>query len=76
MVFCVGVQLIDNFVVVVLWDFLFLKVSIVIFNIYEVQILVGLDINNINDMKLAVEKIYKFGVNIVLVKGGVLKYNL
>ncbi|MDE5079102.1 MAG: bifunctional hydroxymethylpyrimidine kinase/phosphomethylpyrimidine kinase [Trichodesmium sp. St2_bin6] len=71
-----GVQLIDNSAVAALRDFLLPKASIVTPNIYEAQMLAGLDINNINDMRLAAEKIHKFGVNTVLVKGGALKHNL
>ena len=71
-----GVQLIDNSAVAALRDFLLPKASIVTPNIYEAQILAGLDINNLNDMRLAAKKIHKLGVNTVLVKGGALKYDL
>ena len=64
-----GVQLIDNSAVAALRDFLLPKASIVTPNIYEAQILAGLDINDISDMQLAAEKIHKLGVKTVLVKG-------
>ena len=71
-----GVQLIDNSAVTALRDFLLPKASIVTPNIYEAQILAGLDINDINGMRLAAEKIHKLGVRTVLVKGGALKHDL
>ncbi|MGD1804957.1 bifunctional hydroxymethylpyrimidine kinase/phosphomethylpyrimidine kinase [Dapis sp. BLCC M126] len=71
-----GVQLIDDSAVAALRDFLLPKASIVTPNIYEAQIFAGLDINDINDMRLAAEKIHKLGVKTVLVKGGALKDNL
>ena len=71
-----GVQLIDNSAVAALRDFLLPKASIVTPNIYEAQILAGLDINDISDMQLAAEKIHKLGVKTVLVKGGALKHDL
>lgn len=71
-----GVQLIDNSAVAALRDFLLPKASIVTPNIYEAQILAGLDINDISDMRLAAEKIHKLGVKTVLVKGGALKHDL
>ncbi|NEQ35214.1 MAG: bifunctional hydroxymethylpyrimidine kinase/phosphomethylpyrimidine kinase [Okeania sp. SIO3I5] len=71
-----GVQLIDDSAVAALRDFLLPKASIVTPNIYEAEIFTGLDINDINDMRLAAEKIHKLGVKTVLVKGGALKSNL
>ncbi|WP_426557042.1 bifunctional hydroxymethylpyrimidine kinase/phosphomethylpyrimidine kinase [Dapis sp. BLCC M172] len=70
-----GVRLIDDSAVVALRDFLLPKASIVTPNIYEAEIFGGLDINDINDMQLAAEKIYNLGVKTVLVKGGALKNN-
>ncbi|MEB3340386.1 bifunctional hydroxymethylpyrimidine kinase/phosphomethylpyrimidine kinase [Okeania sp.] len=71
-----GVQLIDDSAVGALRDFLLPKASIVTPNIYEAQILGNLDINDINDMRLAAERIHKLGVKTVLVKGGALQDNL
>ncbi len=71
-----GVQLIDDSAVVALRDFLLPKASIVTPNIYEAQIFTDLDINDIDDMGLAAEKIHKLGAKTVLVKGGALKNNL
>ena len=68
-----GVQLIDDLAVATLRDVLLPKASIVTPNIYEAEILTGLDINNINDMRLAAEKIYNLGAQAVLVKGGAMR---
>ncbi len=73
-----GVQLIDDSAVAALRDFLLPKASIITPNIYEAQILAGLSINDndIDDMRLAAEKIHQLGAKTVLVKGGALKDNL
>ncbi len=70
-----GVQLIDDSAVAALRDVLLPKASIVTPNIYEAEIFTGLDINDIDDMRLAAERIYKLGAKTVLVKGGALKNN-
>ena len=65
-----GVQLIDDLAVATLRDVLLPKASIVTPNVYEAQIFTGLDVNGIDDMRVAAEKIYNLGAQTVLVKGG------
>ncbi|MGB3507858.1 MAG: bifunctional hydroxymethylpyrimidine kinase/phosphomethylpyrimidine kinase [Microcoleaceae cyanobacterium] len=71
-----GVQLIDDLAVATLRDVLLPKASIVTPNVYEAQIFTGLDINGIDDMRLAAEKIYYLGAQAVLVKGGAMRDGL
>jgi len=63
-------QLIDDAAVVTLRDKLIPLSALVTPNRYEAQLLSGLDINTLDDMKAAAERIYKLGAKAVLVKGG------
>ena len=66
-----GAQLINDDAVKTLCDALIPKAAIVTPNRYEAQILSGLQINSLDDMRTAAEIIHqKFGVKAVLVKGG------
>ncbi|NJL63507.1 MAG: bifunctional hydroxymethylpyrimidine kinase/phosphomethylpyrimidine kinase [Methylacidiphilales bacterium] len=71
-----GVQLIDGDAVKTLRDELIPKAVLVTPNRYEAQILTGLEINSLDAMKLAAERIYSdFGIA-VLIKGGGMEGNL
>lgn len=63
-------QLIDDAAVATLRDKLIPLSALVTPNRYEAQLLSGLDINTLDDMKAAAERIYKLGAKAVLVKGG------
>jgi hydroxymethylpyrimidine/phosphomethylpyrimidine kinase len=66
-----GAQLIDDAAVATLRDRLIPLATIVTPNRYEAQILTGLEIQSLDDMKAAAERIYKdLGAKAVLVKGG------
>ncbi|MBW4650988.1 MAG: bifunctional hydroxymethylpyrimidine kinase/phosphomethylpyrimidine kinase [Kastovskya adunca ATA6-11-RM4] len=65
-----GAQLIDNEAVASLRDVLIPKALIVTPNRYEAQILSGLQIHTLDDMRAAAQRIYQLGAPIVLVKGG------
>jgi hydroxymethylpyrimidine/phosphomethylpyrimidine kinase len=65
-----GAQLIDNEAVASLRDVLIPKALIVTPNRYEAQILSGLQIHTLDDMRAAAQRIYQLGASIVLVKGG------
>lgn len=66
-----GAQLIDDAAVATLRDKLIPLAAIVTPNRYEAQILTGLEINSLDDMKAAAERIYQaLGAKAVLVKGG------
>lgn len=65
-----GAQLIDNAAVATLRDVLIPKAILVTPNRYEAQILSGLEIHTIDDMKAAAKQIYEQGAKAVLVKGG------
>ncbi len=65
-----GAQLIDDEAVTLLRDVLVPLGAIVTPNRYEAQILSGLPINTLDDMRAAAQQIYKCGVPGVLVKGG------
>lgn len=70
MVSCTGAQLIDNAAVTTLKDVLIPKAILVTPNRYEAQILSGLEIHTLDDMKAAAKQIYEQGAKAVLVKGG------
>ena len=63
-------QLIDEAAVSTLRDKLIPLAAIVTPNRYEAQLLTGLEINTLDDMKVAAERIHKLGAVAVLVKGG------
>ncbi len=63
-------QLIDDAAVATLRDTLIPLAAIVTPNRYEAQLLTGLEINTLDDMKAAAERIHKLGAVAVLVKGG------
>lgn len=66
-----GEQLIDDAAVTTLQKQLIPLASVVTPNRYESQILSGLEINSLDDMKAAAERIYQnLGAKAVLVKGG------
>ncbi|MGK7874637.1 MAG: bifunctional hydroxymethylpyrimidine kinase/phosphomethylpyrimidine kinase [Xenococcaceae cyanobacterium] len=65
-----GAQLIDDRAVVSLRDVLIPKALIVTPNRYESQILSGLEIDTLDDMRSAAQVIHKLGASAVLVKGG------
>lgn len=65
-----GAQLIDDRAIATLKSALFPHAAIVTPNRYEAQILSGLAINTLEEMKTAAENIYKLGAGAVLVKGG------
>ena len=71
-----GAQLIDNQAVECLRDFLIPLATIVTPNRYEAQILSGLEINTLEDMQAAAQRIHQLGVSAVLVKGGGMTGNL
>lgn len=65
-----GAQLIDDEAVASLRDVLIPLAAIVTPNRYEAQLLTGLEIHNLDDMRQAAQRIYQLGVTAVLVKGG------
>lgn len=65
-----GAQLIDNNAVACLRDSLIPKASIVTPNRYEAQILSGLQIYTLDEMRAAAQRIHQLGAKAVLVKGG------
>lgn len=65
-----GVQLIDNDAVMCLREKLIPQAAIVTPNRYEAQILSGLEIRNLDDMRAAAQRIHQQGAKAVLVKGG------
>ncbi|MEC4893591.1 MAG: bifunctional hydroxymethylpyrimidine kinase/phosphomethylpyrimidine kinase [Oscillatoria sp. PMC 1051.18] len=71
-----GAQLIDDDAVACLRDVLLPIASIVTPNRYEAQILSGLTINTLDDMRAAAEQIYQLGAKAVLVKGGAMEGSL
>ncbi len=76
MVSRVGARLIDDSSVATLRDHLLPKATVVTPNRYEAQILSGLEIHNLDDMKAAAQQIYQLGTKAVLVKGGGMKGDL
>jgi hydroxymethylpyrimidine/phosphomethylpyrimidine kinase len=65
-----GAQLIDDQAVESLRNFLIPRAAIVTPNRYEAQILSGLEINTLEDMQAAAQRIHQLGATAVLVKGG------
>ncbi|HAX78203.1 MAG TPA: bifunctional hydroxymethylpyrimidine kinase/phosphomethylpyrimidine kinase [Cyanobacteria bacterium UBA11372] len=65
-----GAQLIDDEAVATLRDALMPKAMVVTPNRYEAQILSGLEIHTLDDMRAAAFRIYQMGCRAVLVKGG------
>jgi hydroxymethylpyrimidine/phosphomethylpyrimidine kinase len=65
-----GVQLIDDTAIGRLRDRLIPQALVLTPNRYEAQLLTGLEINNLDDMRRAAEKIYQLGPQSVLLKGG------
>ncbi|MEO1067763.1 MAG: bifunctional hydroxymethylpyrimidine kinase/phosphomethylpyrimidine kinase [Cyanobacteria bacterium J06638_6] len=65
-----GAQLIDDDAVTILTRQLVPKAQVLTPNRYEAQLLSGLDITTLDDMKAAARKIHGFGPAAVLVKGG------
>jgi len=63
-------QLIDDAAVATLREQLIPLANLVTPNRYEAQLLSGLEINTLDDMKAAAERIHKLGAKAVLVKGG------
>ncbi len=71
-----GAQLIDNEAIKCLRDNLIPQAAIVTPNRYEAQILSGLPIHTLDDMRAAAQRIYQLGAKAVLVKGGGMQDNL
>ncbi len=71
-----GAQLIDDAAVATLKDILIPKAAIVTPNRYESQLLSGLEIHTLDDMRAAAIRIYQLGAKAVLVKGGGMPGNL
>jgi hydroxymethylpyrimidine/phosphomethylpyrimidine kinase len=65
-----GAQLIDDEAIATLRDRLIPLAAVLTPNRYEAQILSGLEIHTLDDMKTAAEKIRTLGAKAVLVKGG------
>lgn len=65
-----GAQLIDDEAVATMRDVLMPKAVLVTPNRYEAQILSGLEIHTLDDMRAAAQRIYQMGCKAVLVKGG------
>jgi hydroxymethylpyrimidine/phosphomethylpyrimidine kinase len=65
-----GMQLIDDDAVAILRDQLIPLATLLTPNRYEAQMLSGIDINTLEDMQQAAQKIYQFGAGAVLIKGG------
>jgi hydroxymethylpyrimidine/phosphomethylpyrimidine kinase len=65
-----GVQLIDDAAIGLLRDRLIPQALVLTPNRYEAQLLAGLAINTLDDMRRAAEKIYQLGPQSVLLKGG------
>jgi hydroxymethylpyrimidine/phosphomethylpyrimidine kinase len=65
-----GAQLIDNDAINTLRTQLIPLANILTPNRYEAQMLSGLQINSLEDMQIAAQRIYKLGSGAVLVKGG------
>jgi hydroxymethylpyrimidine/phosphomethylpyrimidine kinase len=71
-----GAQLIDDTAVATLRDQLLPLATLVTPNRYEAQLLTGLEIHSLADMKAAAQRIYQFGSQAVLVKGGAMSGEL
>lgn len=71
-----GAQLIDDAAVATLRDTLIPLAVVVTPNRYEAQLLSGLEIHTLDDMRAAAQRIYQLGAKAVLVKGGGMAGNL
>jgi hydroxymethylpyrimidine/phosphomethylpyrimidine kinase len=71
-----GAQLIDDEAVASLRDVLIPLAAIVTPNRYESQLLSGLEIHTLDDMRVAAQRIHQLGATAVLVKGGGMTGNL
>lgn len=71
-----GAQLIDDAAVETLRDRLMPLASVVTPNRYEAQLLSGLKIHTLDDMRAAATRIHSLGAKVVLVKGGGMAGNL
>lgn len=71
-----GAQLIDERAIALLQTALIPQAAIVTPNVYEAQILSGLEIDSLAQMQAAAEKIYALGPQAVLVKGGAMRGEL
>lgn len=71
-----GAQLIDNAAVATLRDTLIPLAAVVTPNRYEAQILSGLEIHTLDEMRAAAQRIHQLGAKAVLVKGGGMAGNL
>ncbi len=65
-----GAQLIDDRAIATLRDRVIPQASILTPNRYEAQILAKQDVNTLDDLKTAAERIHQLGAQAVLVKGG------
>ncbi len=65
-----GAQLIDDSAISTLRDTLIPKALIVTPNRFEAQILSGLQIHSLDEMRIAAQRIHQLGAQAVLVKGG------
>lgn len=65
-----GDRLIDEGAIAFLQDVLIPMAAVVTPNRFEAQILSGLEINSVDDMRSAAQQIYRSGAKAVLVKGG------
>lgn len=71
-----GAQLIDDAAVATLRDTLIPLATVVTPNRYEAQLLSGLEIHTLDDMRAAAQRIHQMGAATVLVKGGGMAGNL
>jgi hydroxymethylpyrimidine/phosphomethylpyrimidine kinase len=71
-----GDRLIDDEAIAFLQDILIPMAAVVTPNRFEAQILSGLEIDSIDDMRSAAERIHSLGAKAVLVKGGGMKGDL
>ncbi len=71
-----GAQLIDDKAVAMLRDNLIPKAAVVTPNRYETQLLTGLEIHTLDDMRAAAMRLHQLGAKAVLVKGGGMAGNL
>ena len=71
-----GDQLIDDGAIAFLQDVLIPMAAVVTPNRFEAEILSGLEIASVDDMRSAAEKIHSLGAKAVLVKGGGMKGDL
>jgi len=76
MVSQVGAKLLDDDAIKTMGDVLIPLAAIATPNCYEAQILADMEIQTLEDMQEAAQKIYKLGARSVLVKGGSMKGDL